>query len=216
LVLAGMASILLGAALLSRVSAHTTRLELAFSVIFMGIGGGLTVATMMIGAQQSVPNARLGVATSTVQFARNIGSAIGVAAMGALMSGSLKTHLARAPQELARFANESDLASIVRPETRAALSATASDFLRGSMASSLRGAFIFVFAIAIAGAITAMFVPAGFAHELTHEERQTSAARGKDKDDESDESGGNDGSDNDAAPDSQAETESAKATMSAR
>lgn len=174
-VMAGMVMLLIGAILLAMVSVETTRAGLSLAVIFMGSGGGLTVATLMIGAQHSVPRTQIGVATAAVQFARNIGAAFGAGVMGALMNWSLKHSLASATGELARFAESHQIASIIRPETRASLSASAAEFLRNALANSLRLAFIFVLVAVIAATIIGLLIPRGGAHDLAHQEHQDEA-----------------------------------------
>ncbi len=169
-ILTGMTAMLIGAALLARVSTQTTQLRLSFDIAFLGMGGGLTVVTLMIAAQHAVPRHLLGTTTSTVQFARNIGAALGTATMGALMSWRLKRMLAGAPAEIAHLARQSEIGSIVRPETRATLSQNASAFLQNSLAGSLRLAFIFVFVAVCVTAIVSLFVPGGTAHEFAHHE----------------------------------------------
>jgi EmrB/QacA subfamily drug resistance transporter len=170
LVLTGMISMLIGSVMLAQVSPETTRLRLSFDVIFLGMGGGLTMATMTIAAQHAVPPTRLGITTSTVQFARSIGAAFGTAIMGALMSWRLSHLLAGAPAEIAHLANQSEIGSIVRPESRRALSPLASAFLQQSLAYSLRLAFSFVLVASLIGLIIALFVPGGSAHDLAHPE----------------------------------------------
>ncbi len=174
LVLAGTASMLIGSTLLSQVSVSTTQLRLSFDVAFLGLGGGLTVMTMMIAAQHAIPRTQLGVTTSTVQFARSIGAALGAGTMGALMSWKLGRALAAAPAEIARFASQSEIGSIVTPATRQSLSPAAAIFLQQSLADSLRAAFTFVLFAAIVAAVIALFVPRGSAHDLAHAEHQSS------------------------------------------
>jgi EmrB/QacA subfamily drug resistance transporter len=170
LVLAGMSAMLIGAGQLARVTEEASQLALSGYTILMGVGGGFVSVTLMIAAQHAVPRRLLGITTATVQFARNIGSALGVAAMGALLSGNLKFQLTHAPGELARAADFDDLASLVRPELRAGLSEAAAEFLRLSLADALRGAFIFVYLAAVIGAALAFFVPRGRAHDLAYRE----------------------------------------------
>jgi EmrB/QacA subfamily drug resistance transporter len=170
LVLTGMALMLIGASMLAQVSIETTRTRLSFYLIFLGMGGGLTVAILTIAAQHAVARTQLGVTTSTVQFARNIGAALGTAIMGALMGWRLSHLLRDAPAEIAHMANQSEIGSIVRPETRQALSQPASLFLQKALAGSLRLAFSFVLVTVIIGTIIALFVPGGSAHELGHTE----------------------------------------------
>ena len=187
LVLTGMAAMLIGSARLAMVSSHTTQLVLSFDVILMGIGGGLVIVTLMIAAQHGVPRNQLGVTTSTVQFARNIGAAIGTAAMGAIMRARLQHYSTTGPADFSRLVTENELAMIVRPEIRAGLSGTTMIFLRDSLADALSGAFTFVFIIVIIGTVIAFFVPSGFAHELAYKApspgAQTKEAQAEDETD---------------------------------
>src|SRR5262245_18959884 len=136
------------------------------------MGGGLTLASLMIGAQHSAPRGRLGVVTSTVQFARSIGAALGVGVMGAVMSSRLGRELARGGGELDSIASRhSDIAALVRQTTRSALSPFAAAFMKQALASSLRTAFVVgLIAVAIA-AVVSLLLPAGPAHELVHSEK---------------------------------------------
>ncbi|MGH9851390.1 MAG: MDR family MFS transporter [Blastocatellia bacterium] len=170
-VIAGMLLMLAGSFLLARVDVNTTRLDLTLAVIPIGMGGGLTLASLMIGAQHSVPRNRLGVVTSAVQFARSIGAALGIGMMGAVMTWRLSRELARGSGELANLAaRHSDIAALVRQTTRAALSPASAAFLQRALATSLRSAFVVgLIAVAIASVI-ALLIPGGRAHELIHPE----------------------------------------------
>jgi hypothetical protein len=172
-VIAGMLLILAGSLMLARVDVNTTRLYLTYAVIPLGMGGGLTLASLMIGAQHSAPRARLGVVTSTVQFARSIGAAMGVGMMGAVMSWRLSRELARGGGELANIAaRNSDIAALVRQTTRASLSPQAAAFLQRSLATSLRAAFLLGLAAVAVAAVVSMLIPSGRAHELLHPEHR--------------------------------------------
>jgi len=168
--LAGMVVMLIGSIGLARVSIGTTRLVLSIDIGLLGMGGGLTIATMMLAAQHAVGRLQTGVTTSTVQFARSIGSAVGTSAMGALMTWRLRVLLGAAPPELRSLSGHGEVGMIVRPETRAALSGEASIFLQQALAGSLRWSFYFVLVAVILASIIALFIPAGSAHELAHEE----------------------------------------------
>src|SRR5262245_30640890 len=171
IVIAGMLLMFAGSLMLARVDVNTTRLYLTYAVIPLGMGGGLTLASLMIGAQHSAPRARLGVVTSTVQFARNIGAAMGVGAMGAVMSWRLSRELSRGGGELANVAaRHSDIAALVRQTTRASLSPASAAFLQRALATSLRSAFLVGLAAVAVAAIVSMLIPSGRAHELIHPE----------------------------------------------
>jgi hypothetical protein len=55
----------------------------------MGLGMGTTMLSLLLALQSAVPRERLGVATSSGQFTRSIGGAIGVSVMGMIVSFSL-------------------------------------------------------------------------------------------------------------------------------
>ncbi len=170
-VMAGMSLMLAGSLSLALVDVNTTRLYLTLAVIPLGMGGGLTLASLMIGAQHSAPRSRLGVVTSTVQFARSVGAALGVGVMGAVMSWRLARELARGGGELANIASgHSDVAALVRQTTRAALSPAAAAFMRQALASSLREAFMVGLAAVAIASVIALLIPSGQAHELVHPE----------------------------------------------
>lgn len=170
LVLAGMGIMLIGGFLLTTVSTDTSRLWLSIYVIPMGIGGGLVILTLMIAAQHGVPRSQLGITTSTVQFARSIGSALGAAAMGAIMNGTLQNNFTHAPAEILPLIAGKDITSIVNPELRDQLSPATADFLVKSLAHALGNTFKFVFLAVIAGSVIAFFVPRGQATDLAYHE----------------------------------------------
>ena len=76
-VLLGMAFIMVGAVFLARVNPETSTLSLSIYVALLGVGGGFTMASLMIAAQHAVKGTQLGVTTSFILFARSIGAATG-------------------------------------------------------------------------------------------------------------------------------------------
>jgi len=84
LMLLGSALALTGAALLSTVDADSSIVWLAASCFVMGLGFGCLVSPGVIAGQSSVPWGSRGVATGSNMFARSVGSAIGVAVLGAV------------------------------------------------------------------------------------------------------------------------------------
>lgn len=57
-------------------------------LIVVGIGGGLAVPPMVAAALQTVPGARSGIASGVLNSSLQVGGVIGVAVLGALISGS--------------------------------------------------------------------------------------------------------------------------------
>ncbi|BAW00770.1 EmrB/QacA subfamily drug resistance transporter [Thermus thermophilus] len=74
-----------------------TPLWLAVLLFFLvGLGLGPAQSLLNIAAQNDVPMSRIGSATSAVQFMRQIGSTMGIALLGTVLSGNLSAHLAQA------------------------------------------------------------------------------------------------------------------------
>jgi hypothetical protein len=94
--LAGTASLVLGASLLALAGRNAQHWQMLMDLGLMGLGAGLTVPVFMIIVQSRVPRRWLGIATSTLQFSRSIGSTLGVSIMGAVMSLSLARSLTAA------------------------------------------------------------------------------------------------------------------------
>lgn len=93
LAITGTALLTLGAFLMSRVDAGTSRAMIMTFVAFMGIGMGFSVPPFLIAVQTMVERRHLGIATSTLQFSRSIGGTLGVSVMGAALSARLISDL---------------------------------------------------------------------------------------------------------------------------
>jgi EmrB/QacA subfamily drug resistance transporter len=89
--LAGAGALLLtaGSIALSFLNADSSRQTLLADGLLLGGGMGLLMLSTLLAVQHGVDRSRLGIATSLNQFSRSIGAAVGVAAMGALLTRSL-------------------------------------------------------------------------------------------------------------------------------
>lgn len=168
-VLAGMAFMILGAFFLSRLSPDNTILSMSFYVALLGIGGGFTMASLMIAAQHAVKGTQLGVTTSLVLFCRSIGAAVGVAVMGALMNWRLGRLIASGPPGVQ--ARGHDLASTVLPQTRQGMSYEEINYLQSAFAGSLRLAFSAIFVASLLALVAAILLPSGSVEDLAYSER---------------------------------------------
>jgi EmrB/QacA subfamily drug resistance transporter len=86
-----------GLYLLSTMGAGTSHLGSSLYLLVLGLGIGLFLQVMVLIVQNTAARHDLGAATSSVNFARQIGSSIGVALVGALfihrLDGQLAAHL---------------------------------------------------------------------------------------------------------------------------
>ena len=90
---AGTALTAAGLYLLSTMGFRTSHLASRVYLLILGLGLGLFLQVMVLIAQNSAARRDLGAATASVNFARQIGSSIGVALIGALFIRRLGAHL---------------------------------------------------------------------------------------------------------------------------
>ena len=83
---AGIAVMLLGLWLLSQVTTSTSKIEVVRDIVFVGAGLGATFPLYLQAVQNALPRQLLGVATSQIQFWRQIGGTIGTAVLGSVLA----------------------------------------------------------------------------------------------------------------------------------
>lgn len=82
----GGALITAGLGLLSTIRYDTTYWHVAVFMALLGLGLGMTMQNLVLSTQNQVAPSDLGSASSTVTFFRSLGGAVGVSALGAIMS----------------------------------------------------------------------------------------------------------------------------------
>ncbi len=105
--LAGMLITTIGLYLFSRLQPSTTLTTLGVYMFIFGFGLGLVMQVLVLIVQNSFPLAVVGTATSTNNFFRQIGSAIGASLSGSLFIHNMRGHLEnRLPDALAQMGPE--------------------------------------------------------------------------------------------------------------
>lgn len=87
--LVGLALVAIGLFLMSRLDVNTSMPTMGVFIFVVGAGIGLVMQVLILAAQNSVSQQDLGVATSGATFFRSLGGAIGVSALGALLTHRL-------------------------------------------------------------------------------------------------------------------------------
>ena len=95
MMLAGGVVLVIGAGLLCLVGPDTSRLDLAWRLLVSGVGLGPPQSLFNLAIQNAAAPHQMGVATSSTQFIRQIGSTIGVAVFGAVLTHSVTTEFER-------------------------------------------------------------------------------------------------------------------------
>ncbi|MEE6210980.1 MDR family MFS transporter [Salarchaeum sp. III] len=90
----GAAITTVGYYLLSTMGVTTTQTESSVFMFIAGLGLGFVMPTLTVAVQNVVERRNLGVATTSVTFSRSLGSGIGVAVFGAILSNQLTDRIA--------------------------------------------------------------------------------------------------------------------------
>jgi EmrB/QacA subfamily drug resistance transporter len=85
----GVATMIVGMLLLSQVGIHTSQWEVVRDIVIVGAGLGLTFPVTFVAVQSAFPRELVGVATSQVQFWRNLGGTVGTAVLGSILAREL-------------------------------------------------------------------------------------------------------------------------------
>jgi EmrB/QacA subfamily drug resistance transporter len=156
----GSVTVMTGCALLALTHAGTTGAWIMLAMMITGFGLGFNSMPYLLGVQNAVPWRRRGVATSSVQFFRNIGGAISVAALGALLNARLQ----------AIAGPGVDANATLDPRLRAGLAPGALHKLTSALLHGLQGAFVAIAAMSAVFLITALLFPRGSARSLMDRE----------------------------------------------
>jgi EmrB/QacA subfamily drug resistance transporter len=95
LMIGGAVMLFAGVIALTGVDADTTQRDLAWRLALTGIGLGPAQTLFSLVIQNAAPSTEVGVATSTSQFSRQMGSTVGVAIFGTFLTHGLTAELPR-------------------------------------------------------------------------------------------------------------------------
>lgn len=99
-VVAGTGIMVVGIALLTRITVTTGGWTLAGMIFIVGIGLGLFMQTLVLATQNSIAQSDMGVGTSAVTFFRTLGGAIGASGLGAILIAQQRS---TAAPDIARY-----------------------------------------------------------------------------------------------------------------
>src|SRR5467141_454084 len=90
----GVAVMIFGMWLLSQVTPSTAEWRVVADLVVVGLGIGTTFPLYLTAVQTALPRQYLGVASSQIQFWRNLGGTVGSAILGAVLANRLPDYLA--------------------------------------------------------------------------------------------------------------------------
>jgi hypothetical protein len=112
IMIGGSVILLIGAALLTGISLDSTLFGLGWRMVIIGVGLGPAQSLFTLAVQNSVPFAAMGVATRASQFFRQIGSVIGLAIFGTLLTIGVQREVPKYVPTIAGVSQEFDLNSL--------------------------------------------------------------------------------------------------------
>ena len=145
IMLSGVAIMGAGLFLLTRLTWTSTQTQLTVAMIVLGVGLGMAMQQYTLVVQNAVARADLGVATASTQFFRNVGSTVGIAIFGTVMTSGLTAAIAGhlSPEVAARMpAGSADAGSVLDPTALAGLPPAVADAVRQGLADQLHLVFL--------------------------------------------------------------------------
>jgi hypothetical protein len=98
----GSALLVIGLALMSRVGADTSLVEIDLYMVIFGAGLGMNMQTVVLAMQNAVPPRDMGVTTAATTFFRQVGGTLGTAVFLSILFSAASTHIKSAYDKAGR------------------------------------------------------------------------------------------------------------------
>lgn len=154
--LIGLPVLFVGLLLGTTIDATTAVVFLAVSMLCIGLGTGMTMPTISIANQNSADPRDLGIATSAGNFFRNLGSAIGLAALGTVFNTIARSRL---QESLPAAQQGGDVLKIIRqPDRVKAMDEPVREAIHGAISAGVARVFVVMCIIVMAAYVVALFL----------------------------------------------------------
>jgi EmrB/QacA subfamily drug resistance transporter len=158
----GMVMAVVGTSLVLLAGSMRSAPPLLLGMGLTGAGMGFSIPAFMIAVQSAVSRDRLGTATSTLTFSRNIGGTLGVSIMGVILSAGLAVALAAS----GAAAGDVSVDALLERGVGQGANVLADPVLTSALAQALWGVFLFSLLASVVGLVVAMLAPAGNVRQL--------------------------------------------------
>lgn len=174
----GLSLLTIGMFLLTRMDQSTSNTELVRNMVICGVGMGMTMPVFTLAVQNSFPREVVGTVTAGVQFFRSIGSTIGVAVMGSMLTLQVQDRLrTEVPAEVLNAMDPAavdkiNAQALANPEAQIELLAAFGDgpeaqglfdqlisSLQGVLGNAINDVFTIATIIAVTALILVLFLP---------------------------------------------------------
>lgn len=133
--------------MLARLDYGAKQLDLTLAMVVFGIGLGMALQVYTLIVQNASQRKDLGVATASTQFFRNVGSTVGIAVFGTIMTSGLTANIvshlpAGAAAQMASSGKELGAGSVLDPSALAQLPPVIATGIKQGLADSLHLVFL--------------------------------------------------------------------------
>ncbi len=172
--LTGIAVMALGVLMLTRLDHEATSGELTLAMIVLGVGLGMAMQQYTLVVQNVVSRSDMGVATASTQFFRNVGSTVGIAIYGTVMSSGLAERIAsHLPAGMAKGGasgmDVGSVGSVLDPSALDGMPPAVAEAVRWGLAQQLGDAFALGLPILLVVFVATAFIPHTPLRETTHD-----------------------------------------------
>jgi EmrB/QacA subfamily drug resistance transporter len=159
LLLGGIVFMGAGFAMLATFDVTTTNQTVIEAMILIGLGLGVTMQTYTLAVQNSVSRTDMAVATSATQLSRSMGSAIGLAVLGTILTQGMTSSLARylPPAALKSF-QSGGAGAVFDPSQLVHLPPTIAAAIRHGLSDALHPVFVAGLVILVLAFVATMFI----------------------------------------------------------
>ncbi len=161
----GVAVMIFGMWLLSQVTPSSPEWHVVADLIVVGTGIGVTFPLYLTAVQVALPRRFLGVASSQIQFWRNLGGTVGSSILGAVLANRLPDYLKTRvsdlhlpPQALANLPKGGSANSILDPTLLAKLPAAFVHAIRLALSDTLHDIYVFAGLILVVALVSTVFL----------------------------------------------------------
>ena len=161
----GVLVMMFGMWLLSQITPTVPRWHVVVDLIVVGLGIGVTFPLYLTAVQTALPRKYLGVASSQIQFWRNLGGTVGSAILGAVLSNRLPDYLTAritalhlSPQILQNLPKTGSPNAILDPTLLAKVPGPIVVAIRSALADSLHDIYIFAALVLVLALVATVFM----------------------------------------------------------
>jgi Na+/melibiose symporter-like transporter len=167
--------------LLIRLDHGATQTELTLAMIVFGIGLGMALQVYTLIVQNASARDDLGVATASTQFFRNVGSTVGIAVFGTVMTSGLPANIAShlpagAREQAAASGGELSAGSVLDPSALAQLPPAVATAVQQGLGDSLHSVFLWGLVPCVLALVATLFIREVPLRETVHRAEESEHA----------------------------------------